>query len=260
MFVFLFCSSNLIIYFGLQKSPFVGIDAEWLPLFNYRKTLISILQVSTSNHCYIIDVQSFRRAMTPKTIDLWHEFYIKVLKNDQVIKLGYSLGQDISVLSQTLGMVFIHVRGILDLNDYLEGIINYFAISKAKPEAELNNYLRSKRQVFLAIQRRCRSSLQGCAHTGLSKMIYILFGSPLNKSERMSDWTRRPLRPEQYRYAVMDATCLVHAYSRLSDMVNVSWDQGSSVREFLTNAKENYNSMRMADSQYNSVSKYDVVI
>lgn len=50
---------------------------------------------------------------------------------------------------------------------------------------------------------------------GLSHLAKAVLGKPLDKSVRLSDWSKRPLTPRQSHYAALDAWVLVEMLKRL---------------------------------------------
>ena len=66
-------------------------------------------------------------------------------------------------------------------------------------------------------------------------MVAAVLGKPLDKTMRMSDWSKRPLTAQQREYAALDAWTLVEAhrsllashadrYIALVDQVNKSYE------------------------------------
>ncbi|XP_065916559.1 exonuclease mut-7 homolog isoform X2 [Dysidea avara] len=52
---------------------------------------------------------------------------------------------------------------------------------------------------------------------GLGLLVKECFGRPLDKSQQLSDWERRPLKREQVYYAALDAYCLLEVYKHLKE-------------------------------------------
>ena len=52
----------------------------------------------------------------------------------------------------------------------------------------------------------------------LASVVELLFGAPLAKTERMSNWEKRPLREAQIIYAATDAHCLLQVYDYLMEL------------------------------------------
>jgi ribonuclease D len=57
------------------------------------------------------------------------------------------------------------------------------------------------------------------AQIGYAPLVELLLGHKLGKSEQYADWTRRPLRPAQLEYALLDVIPLLDVYERLEDQL-----------------------------------------
>jgi ribonuclease D len=59
---------------------------------------------------------------------------------------------------------------------------------------------------------------------GLSRLVMNCFGKPLDKGECMSNWSNKPLRKAQMRYAALDAYVLIKIYDYLKEVFNVDFE------------------------------------
>lgn len=66
------------------------------------------------------------------------------------------------------------------------------------------------------VQALAANDIRGSS-IGLSQLCAELLGAPLEKKHRMSDWARRPLTPQQARYAALDAFVLHAVVVALDD-------------------------------------------
>jgi len=52
---------------------------------------------------------------------------------------------------------------------------------------------------------------------GLSELTRKCFGAPLNKSECLSNWDRRPLRKAQLQYSALDSFVLIQIHDFIQE-------------------------------------------
>ncbi|GLC47468.1 hypothetical protein PLESTB_000133800 [Pleodorina starrii] len=68
---------------------------------------------------------------------------------------------------------------------------------------------------LVALARGLRPDLARTPQISLSRLMALVLGEPLDKTQQLSDWARRPLTAEQVLYAATDAYCLVALYDAL---------------------------------------------
>ena len=146
-----------------------GFDVEW----EDEKAGAALLQISTTNKAMLIDV----------------------------IELSKSVA-GVEALESTVGRLFASTSSSLD-----SAVVVGFACRqdlaqlRATPCPRQKHWLTATTAVV---------DLKGCVEArygnlGLARCCERYLGKPLDKSEQCSQWTRRPLSPEQRVYAALDA-------------------------------------------------------
>ncbi|NXJ69472.1 MUT7 Exonuclease, partial [Rostratula benghalensis] len=179
----------------LQPGQIVGIDMEWKPSFGMvGKPRVSLLQIALKDEVFLLDLpQLLEQAETKGEKKLPH--FIQMLYSDAAItKLGYGMSGDLSSLASTCSV-------LRDTDRQARGVVDLLKIDKQvdvlSPEQSYED--RGFRQ----------------PEKGLSLLVQHVLGKPLDKTEQLSNWEKRPLREEQILYAASDAYCLLEIYEKL---------------------------------------------
>lgn len=181
----------------LKEGAVVGVDMEWQPTFGcVSSQQVALIQLAVSEQVFLIDlcVKSF--CQHPDTIS----FIRKLFSQPNVLKLAYGMSGDLKCLFSTWQRLVdepLKMKGVLDL---------------------LNVHQKIQRSKTKQTQNGPKEVLVGedSAEKGLSLLVQQVLGQPLDKTEQMSNWEKRPLRVSQIRYAVADAYCLLDVYYVLS--------------------------------------------
>uniref|UniRef100_A0A671MKG0 Exonuclease mut-7 homolog n=1 Tax=Sinocyclocheilus anshuiensis TaxID=1608454 RepID=A0A671MKG0_9TELE len=177
----------------LKPGCVVGIDMEWRAGFGtVSSQRVALIQLAVQDRVFLLDLCAHAISHHSTTVN-----FIRALLSDKnILKLGYGMSGDLRSLVSTwpeLREDPMKMEGVLDL-------------------------LHVHQEVLLQMTPRCRSVevSEGPAEKGLSLLVQQVLGKPLNKTEQLSNWERRPLRTSQLRYAVTDAYCLLDVYLVLS--------------------------------------------
>lgn len=181
----------------LKGGGVVGVDMEWQPNFGVNSSQqVALIQLAVSEHVFLLDLCVKGFSQHPDTIH-----FIRSLFSDRnVIKLGYGMSGDLKCLLATW-------HPFLDEPLKMEGLLDLHNIHQKIQCSKVNRTHNGPKEVLVGV---------GSAEKGLSLLVQQVLGQPLDKTEQMSNWEKRPLRISQIRYAVADAYCLLDVYSVLS--------------------------------------------
>ncbi|NXL51100.1 MUT7 Exonuclease, partial [Podilymbus podiceps] len=180
----------------LQPGQIVGIDMEWRPSFGMvGKPRVSLLQIALKDEVFLLDLPRLLEQAETEDEKEKLPHFIQMLYSDAAItKLGYGMSGDLNSLAATWS-------ALKDTDKQAQGVVDLLRVDKQvdvlSPEQSYED--RGFRQ----------------PEKGLSLLVQHVLGKPLDKSEQLSNWEKRPLREEQILYAASDAYCLLEIYEKL---------------------------------------------
>ncbi|XP_059214379.1 exonuclease mut-7 homolog [Centropristis striata] len=181
----------------LKEGGIVGVDMEWQPTFGCNSTQqVALIQLGVLDQVFLLDLCANGFCQHPDTIS----FIRSLFSEKSILKLGYGMSGDLKCLLATW-------HQLLEEPLKMEGMLDLLNIHKKIQCRKINRIQKGPREVMVG---------EHSAEKGLSLLVQQVLGKPLDKTEQMSNWEKRPLRISQIRYAVADAYCLLDVHSVLS--------------------------------------------
>jgi len=180
----------------LFNQDVIGLDTEWGASVGEDSDKadtgnVATLQLASRAGVVIVDI--------PKIIDTCPDALERTVgvlfKSRSVLKLGFAVNEDLRRLAKG-HEAFAVVNSCVDMQSLWK-----LGVSKARGSKQLMDTPWGSEEE--------RSRYQPI---GLSTLVAVVLGKPLDKAMRMSDWSKRPLMDNQITYAALDAWTLVEAH------------------------------------------------
>ncbi|XP_042734745.1 exonuclease mut-7 homolog isoform X4 [Lagopus leucura] len=194
----------------LQPGQIVGIDMEWRPSFGtVGKPRVSLLQLAVRDEVFLLDLPRLLEQAEVKGEKEKLPHIIQRLYSDAAItKLGYGMSGDLSSLAATCSTL----KG---MDKQSQSVVDLLTIDKLLQKSSIDWKKGSLKVDALPPEQSCEDEGLRQPEKGLSLLVQHILGKPLDKTEQMSNWEKRPLREEQILYAASDAYCLLEVYEKL---------------------------------------------
>ncbi|KAL7741445.1 hypothetical protein ACLKA6_000770 [Drosophila palustris] len=199
----------------LQGEQIIYMDSEWMQNVCVQNQLC-LIQIATTHNVYLIDCLASQELHE----EHWRALGASVFNNANILKVGFSLLNDLTVLQRSLPL---QLRLQMP-HHYLDLRTVWLELKKQRHGVELP---------FGNLNR---------AGEALSDLSMVCLGKKLNKANQCSNWANRPLRREQILYAAMDARCLLLIYCCLTRCVpdiNVVIEKSIACNNFLRRGNNN---------------------
>ncbi|XP_075935722.1 exonuclease mut-7 homolog isoform X1 [Anarhichas minor] len=181
----------------LKEGGIVGVDMEWQPTFGCISTQqVALIQLAVLDQVFLVDLCASGFCQHPDTI----LFIRSLFAQRNILKLGYGMSGDLKCLIATW-------QQLLEEPLKMEAVLDLLNVHQKIQRRKVNRTQNGPKEVLVG---------KNSAEKGLSLLVQQVLGRPLDKTEQMSHWEKRPLRISQIRYAVADACCLLDVYSALS--------------------------------------------
>ncbi|XP_033725310.1 exonuclease mut-7 homolog isoform X2 [Pecten maximus] len=188
----------------------IGIDSEWKPGFGNTVQRLALMQLAVLDHIYLLDIIYLSQHLQE---DDWQQFVACVFCNPAILKLGYGLDSDFQMFVKMFPFLkenLSHMCRVVELEKVAQKVIDKTVNllpetgQSDEEDAPLEDCDSGVNIKFPKKEAR-----------GLSELVRQTLGRPLSKTEQMSNWERRPLRPAQITYAALDAHVLLEVYDEL---------------------------------------------
>ncbi|CAJ0587012.1 unnamed protein product, partial [Mesorhabditis spiculigera] len=193
-----------------SQQSVIAIDAEWKQEFGKDK--ISLIQIACESAVYLVDIHVLPSLVDHKELTTFFE----ALFCGEAYKFGFDISQDINHIINT----FPH-----QLEGLKERMQNVVCLKQL-----VNNLLDVDNKIVEMIDPNQRipfdtyTTEDGEKKTdrnfSLAKLYNSVLNKTLDKTEQVSDWAKRPLRPKQVIYAAQDAYSLLEIYDELEKRCN----------------------------------------
>uniref|UniRef100_A0A8C8RHW1 Exonuclease 3'-5' domain containing 3 n=1 Tax=Pelusios castaneus TaxID=367368 RepID=A0A8C8RHW1_9SAUR len=187
----------------LRPGRVIGMDMEWRPSFGVvGKSRVSVLQIAVEEQVFLLDLL---QPLKPDEMEELSHFLRTLFSDPTILKLGYGMSGDLHSLAATCS-------AFKEVDKQVQGVLDLLTVDK-QLQKSCSAWRKSGLQVDVLSQNRGVRQPE----RGLSLLVQYVLGKPLDKTEQLSNWEKRPLREEQILYAASDAYCLLEVYKKLCE-------------------------------------------